>query len=392
MRGAGSSCWNGGRRTEALKLKITFLLPYYPARPTGGFRVVYEYSNRLVSRGHSVTIVHARRLSGAAPPAGHRSLWDRANDARSWLRNRLIRPKVNWHKIDPRVDLRFVPTLDEAYIPAGDVIFATAWQTARPVLGYSQDKGEKCYLIQHYETWMGDKDLVDETWRSSLHKIVVSKWLHEVGKNLGCDDLTHISNGVDLNRYRLVQPIARNSRVAMMFSKVPNKGASDGIKALEIARTKHPNLKAIFFGGSVFGRGIPSWIEYYSNPPQDFIVNEIYNNSSIFLCPSVSEGFALPPAEAAACGCAVVSTDCGGVRDFIENGITGLLSPPQDPEALAANLCLLLENESLRVKLATAGNRSISRLDWERSTDQMEHFFDRVVPGRVLKSKLPVAD
>lgn len=283
--------------------------------------------------------------------------------------------------------MQFVPDSDEKYIPDGDIIFATAWQTVRPVLEYSRHKGEKCYLIQHYETWMGDKDLIDATWRSSLHKVVVSKWLYEIGKDLGCDDLTHISNGIDLNRYRLIQPIARNQRVAMMYSKVPFKGAADGIKALEIARAKHPNLKAIFFGASIFRRGVPSWIEYHTNPPQDFIVNEIYNNSSIFLCPSVSEGFALPPAEAAACGCAIVATDCGGIRDFIENGTTGLLSSPRDPEALAANLCLLLENESLRMQFANAANRSISRLDWERSTDLMEEFLNGALGGRVSKAR-----
>jgi L-malate glycosyltransferase len=374
-------------KLRSSKLKITFLLPHFPVRPAGGFRVVYEYSNRLVSRGHSVTVVHANGM----PPVGHRSLRDRASSARGWLRNRLLRPKIDWHKIDKRVEIRLVPALDEDYIPDGDIIFATAWQTVRPVLEYSRDKGEKCYLIQHYEIMMGEKKLVDETWRSSLHKVVVSKWLHGLGKDLGSDGLTYIPNGIDLNRYRLTRPMDRKPRVAMMFSKVPFKGGADGIKALEIARKKHPNLRAVFFGVSRFRPSIPSWIEYHANPAQDFIVNEIYNGSSMFLCPSLSEGFALPPAEAAACGCAVVSTDCGGIRDFIENGVTGLLSPPQDPEALAANLCLLLENESLRVELANAGNCSVSRLDWERSTDLMEEFLNRVVGSGVLKGQHPPA-
>ncbi len=367
-------------------MKITFLMPHFPAKPSGGYRVVYEYSNRLVSRGHRVTIIHARQLSTAAPHAGHRSLWNRANHARGWLRDRLIAPKINWHKIDKRVDLRFVPLPTETDIPDGDIIFATAWQTVESVLGYSKSKGEKCYLIQHYETWMGQKEKIDATWRSDLHKVVVSKWLYSVGQDLGVNDVTHISNGIDLNHYRLIEPMERRQpRVAMMYSKVPFKGGADGLKALEIARAKHPNLKAILFGGSVFRRGIPSWIEYRNNPPQDFIVNDIYNRSSIFLCPSVSEGFALPPGEAAACGCAVVSTDCGGIRDFIDDGATGLLSPPQDPEALGANLCRLLDDENLRVKLATAANRAIRSLDWEHSTDLMEAMFDRVVPGNVLK-------
>jgi glycosyltransferase involved in cell wall biosynthesis len=297
------------------------------------------------------------------------------------------RPEINWHTIDNRVELRFVPNPSEKWIPDGDVVFATAWHTVGPVLKYSERKGRKCYLIQGYETWMGKKELVDATWRSSLHKIAVSKWLYAIGKELGSNGLTYIPNGIDLNRYRLTQPLARGRRVAMVFSSIPSKGAADGIKALEIAKAKYPDLEAVLFGATNFRPSIPSWIEYHKSPPQDFIVEEIYNKSSIFLCPSLSEGFALPPAEAAACGSAIVATDCGGIRDFIENGTTGLLSPPQDPEALAANLCRLLENEDLRMKLASAVSRSISHFNWERSSDLMEEFLHRVVRNNALKNQ-----
>ena len=361
-------------------------MPCYPYGPMGGFRVVYEYANRLVSRGHKVTVVHARS-SNFAPPE-HRSFRDYARGAQGWLKEIFLQPEINWHSIDKRVELRFVPTPDEENIPDGDIVFATAWQTVCPVLEYSRQKGEKCYLIQGYEAWMGKKHLVDATWRSSLNKIVVSKWLYTLGKDLESDSLTYIPNGVDLNHYRLTQPISRGRRVAMIFSKTHIKGAADGIKALDIARAKHPDLEAVLFGVTSLRPDIPSWIKYYKSPPQNFIVEEIYNKSSIFLCPSLSEGFALPPAEAAACGCAVVSTDCGGIRDYIENGITGLLSPPQDPEALAANLCLLLENEEFRMELANAVNRSISRFNWERSTDLMEEFLNRVAPNSALKNQV----
>jgi glycosyltransferase involved in cell wall biosynthesis len=350
-------------------------MPCYPHGPGGGFRVVYEKANRLVSRGHTVAVVHARR----SPSEEQRSILDYAYDARRWVMDTFRRPEINWHKIDKRVDLRFVPALGEQWIPDGDAVFATAWHTLGPVLKYSEQKGRKCYLIQHYETWMGKKELVDATWRSSVHKIVVSKWLYAIGEELGSEDLTYIPNGIDSAQYRLTQPLNRCQRVAMMFSSIPFKGAADGVKALEIAKAKYPDLEAVLFGATSFRPNIPSWMQYYKSPPQDFIVEEIYNKSSIFLCSSLSEGFALPPAEAAACGSAIVATDCGGIRDFIENGTTGLLSPPQDPEALAANLCRLLENEDLRMQLASAVSRSISHFNWDRSADLMEKFLDRVV-------------
>jgi L-malate glycosyltransferase len=365
-------------------------MPCYPHGPGGGFRVVYEYANRLVSRGHKVAVVHARQTDVPTPSAERRSVRAHVHLARRWLMDKFRGPVIDWHKIDKRVELSFVPVPDEKWIPDGDVIFATAWQTVRPVLKYSEQKGDKCYLIQHYEVWMGaEKELVDATWRSSLHKIVVSKWLYTLGKELGADSLTYIPNGMDPEHYRLTQPLSRERRVAMVYSSIRFKGAVDGIKALELAKAKHPDLKAILFGVTTFRPNIPSWIEYHKNPPQNFIIEEIYNKSSIFLCPSLSEGFALPPAEAAACGCAIVATDCGGIRDFIENGTTGLLSSPEDPKALAANLCLLLENEDLRMKLANAVNGSISRLNWERSTDLMEKFLDRVVQSSALKDPGP---
>jgi glycosyltransferase involved in cell wall biosynthesis len=107
------------------------------------------------------------------------------------------------------------------------------------------------------------------------------------------------------------------------------------------------------------------------------LVEEIFNMSSIVLSPSLAEGFGLPPAEGAACGCAMVTTDSGGVRDFITHGETGLLSTPQDPAALARNISLLLADDELRIRLATAGCSGIARFNWEHSTDLLELFLNR---------------
>ena len=129
---------------------------------------------------------------------------------------------------------------------------------------------------------------------------------------------------------------------------------------------------------------MPEWIEYHRNPPQDFIINDIYNKSCILLAPSWTEGFSLPPAEAACCGCALVATDIGGFREYIQNGVTGLLSPPKDPKALAENLCLLLGSEDLRVRLAKACNSFIVQFSWERSAALLEDFIADVLQRKKL--------
>jgi hypothetical protein len=48
--------------SDLLTMRITFILPMFLASPSGGFRIVYEYANRLQQRGHRVTLVHPRSL------------------------------------------------------------------------------------------------------------------------------------------------------------------------------------------------------------------------------------------------------------------------------------------------------------------------------------------
>jgi glycosyltransferase involved in cell wall biosynthesis len=358
-------------------VRVTFLMPCYAWRPMGGFRVVYEYANRLVDRGYYVTVVHPRRLE--YPPPENLSLLQRLRKAPRRIRELVARPSMRWQQIDKRVNLHFVASSHERYIPDGDVLFATAWHTVQSVLACPSTKGKKCYLIQGYETWMGPKALVDNTWRADLRKVVASRWLVEVGRGLGCNELEHIPSAINHNTFHVLRPVeTRPQRVAMLFSTVPLKAAADGVRALQIARRRFPDLQAVLFGTDKRQRWIPAWITYMRDPSQERIIKDVYNGSSIILSSSLTEGFPLPPGEGAASGCAIVTTDSGGVRDYVEHGVTGLLSPPSDPAALAENLCLLLGNDELRIKLAKACNSCIRRFNWEHSTDLLEKFIASV--------------
>jgi len=359
-------------------MRINFLLPGYAWRPSGGFRVVYQHANRLAARGHLVTVIHPRRLKSSPPP--DIKLLQHVRRKKLDFMALVSRPSIAWQPIDKRVRLVFVPSSDERHIPDGDVLFATAWQTARAVMECSSAKGEKCHFIQGYEAWMGPENLVRETWLAPTRKVVVSRWLFEIGRSLGARDLTYVPNAIDRNIYRLLRPISKRTRqVVMVCSPVKLKASRDGVAALEIAKKEFPDLKAVFFGNSRRPSWVPKWISYALDPPQERIVKEYYNNSSIVLSSSLHEGFALPPAEGAACGCAIVATDSGGIRDYAENGVTALLSSPGDPQALATNLCQLLADDDLRIRLAQAANERIKEFTWKRSSDLLEEFITDTV-------------
>jgi len=99
------------------------------------------------------------------------------------------------------------------------------------------------------------------------------------------------------------------------------------------------------------------------------------NEASLFLSSSRVEGFGLAVAEAMACGCAVVSTDSGGVRDFAIHGITALLTEPGDAEGLASHVCTLARDEEERTRLAGSGMERVASFTWERSVRLLEAEF-----------------
>jgi glycosyltransferase involved in cell wall biosynthesis len=293
---------------------------------------------------------------------------------------------VNWFDLDPRVEQLIVPDVRQENIPDADVVIATAWTTAPWVASYGPEKGRGFYLIQHYEAWDGLEEAVDSTWRLPLHKIVIAKWLQAKADIFGQNvDTTYIPNGLDLERFSLIKPIeSRAKRVLMLAHKASWKGTEDGVRALEIMHGILPSASVVLFGTDLRADNLPDWIDYERLPSPERLTS-LYNDSAIFLHPSWSEGLPAPPAEAMACGCAVVAAANDGVLDYVEDSVTGLTAPIKHPEQLAEQLLRLLQDETLRVQLASAGYRSIQKYTWTAAEDALEnllssgHTADKVI-------------
>lgn len=95
-------------------------------------------------------------------------------------------------------------------------------------------------------------------------------------------------------------------------------------------------------------------------------IPEVLSASDLFVMPSHSEGLSNALMEAMASGCACVASDVGGNRYLLQNGVSGLLFPAGDREALAAHVRRLLEDPAKRRAIGEAARKRIhEHFSWD---------------------------
>ena len=88
-------------------------------------------------------------------------------------------------------------------------------------------------------------------------------------------------------------------------------------------------------------------------------VPELLQEFDLFVLPSVSEGMPVTILEAMEAARAVVATRVGGVPELVVDGVTGLLVPPRDPDALGAAIVRLLLDPAMRERMGQQGRERV---------------------------------
>ena len=110
-----------------------------------------------------------------------------------------------------------------------------------------------------------------------------------------------------------------------------------------------------------------------------------YSAADIFITTPWYEPFGITPLEAMACGTPVIGADVGGIKYSVVNGYTGFLVPPDQPEALAQKIEILLDNQQLLLSMGVHAIEHVnSEFTWSHVSnlvDSLYSYIQRIPQG-----------
>lgn len=186
------------------------------------------------------------------------------------------------------------------------------------------------------------------------------------------DRVQTIYNGLNVADWD-ASPQASTPRKSFLVTSIGNirhvKGHDVFIKAAAAIAPRFPNVCFSIAGGVLE----PAYFEELQSLIHDLHLDDRFHFSGsitdlrkhlstadIFVLPSRSEGFSNAIVEAMAASLPVVATNVGGNAEAVQDGVSGLIVPPEDPDALAAAIAQLLAAPALAKEMGAAGRQRVA--------------------------------
>ena len=333
---------HGGRERQ-----VTYILPSVGVG--GGPRVVFEHLNRLYADGMDVQLFTLTPWRPWIPLKCPVTVCDGDADLLARLRT------------------------------VGGVKVATWWATASIVLQSCQDggKGIPAYFVQDIESsyYMDDPQKQREvcaTYDPAMRHLTNSLWIAEqLNRHFGIGAAV-VRPGINHDMFRVIDKTERRPNRVFIFARTyPLKNWTRLCDALE---SVEPRPELTLAGTERLD--IPTWADYRVSASDEEIA-ACYNEATVFVQPSIHEGFCLPILEAMACGCPVVTTRCEGNEEFIKDGVNCLTVPWYDAALIARAVQTIIRDPELQGALRQGGLKTAAEFQWEPSISKLATLYKK---------------
>ena len=371
-------------------------------------RLVAEYSNRLVSKGFNVTISY--------PVVNH---WDylvfrMQRKTRNFKNKALIfihyAMELLWHVIKPMVKTilfkeyrgwigkssymidnrvkfnRYFSVPSAINMPDADCLIVMQEYLIPHLLYLPECKGKIIGSIHlDYGDGIRDSSRIMKDWWSFVvsldRRLNVPLWVTSRGTKKTCDKLgiklgKIIYNGIDTDKFADGKRRGKLDQLRIMLycDPKPQKGLSFGCAVIKRLKQTLTNDNVVFcsLGNISIEQSKLFDINLGYLKENEYI--RAYQETDIFIFPSLYEGFPAPPLDAMACGCALATTCVQGVEEYGVHRENCMIAEPNDLESMVNNIRTLIEDLDLRDSIRENGLLTAKKFSWENSANELVDF------------------
>lgn len=345
--------------SNALPLNIVYLMIW--TKVCGGSKIILEYANKIRQKGHNITIIS----------------YDK---------------KPDWFNLDTNVNFIQVPSNKDwkDYIPDCDVIVATSWKCIYTAI---ESKKAPVAFFEQGGSHIFDVNNLTEKKKNVVHNRInlvhfiytVSSYTKDKIKEVYGKEADVICNAVDSNIFfpRKIESLKEKEIIDITIIGSEDfkfKNIENILKAIRTLKKQYSNINLNWITQTPPIKNKETAI---INPPQKEIGN-ILRKTDIYICNSEYESFGLPTLEAMTCGATVITTDTGGMRDFVKDGYNALITKKNDINDIIEKVRILIEDSNLRKMLSENGMQTAKKFNWDTSVSQIISYYYKIAEYKIM--------
>lgn len=187
------------------------------------------------------------------------------------------------------------------------------------------------------------------------------------------------------SRQKVVRKYTEKEYILYVGTVEPRKNLKTLIRAYREVRSKY-DVALVIAGG--FGWLYDDIVSYpeklgigkeviFTNYVDEETLRDLYQSASVFIYPSLYEGFGIPPLEAMACGTPVIVSDIPPHREV--SGDAALYFDPSDHEALAGLIARVLSSAPLAAEMKQKGLIKAGEYSWQRVATETIRTYEKAI-------------
>jgi len=197
------------------------------------------------------------------------------------------------------------------------------------------------------------------------------------------DRISVIYNGIDHSIFKPYDvKIINKPYILYVGSERPRKNLDRLIEAFAMLKRELPELKLVKVGepgrSQEYRHHTMSKLDSLGITQDVLFVDHIseldlayyYSSAMLLVYPSLYEGFGLPPLEAMACGCPVVTSNVSSLPEVV--GEAGIMVDPYDTGSLTRAIREVLTNSKLREVMVRKGVEQAKKFSWEKAAEHTQ--------------------